>query len=128
MLLRAARSEHIRRRLQEAYAVKLPPNKLRVFCVSSKMYDKGIEQDNPELIDGSEIPMLRRFCRSISAEAKLADARSFLGPQLSSLLSSATLWACDTACAIEQSSVHEDAIYQEFAKVESRVRPATENN
>lgn len=122
MLLRAARNEHIKRGLKEAYTSKLPQGMLQVFCVSSTMYDKGIEQESSQLVDGSEIPLLRRFCRSISAEAKFLDATAFLGTQLSSLLSSVTLWAQDTSNVIErQKTIKDDTIYEIFSKTESGV-------
>ncbi|KAL8365133.1 hypothetical protein RB595_004106 [Gaeumannomyces hyphopodioides] len=87
-----ARSDHVKRGLQQAYASKVPGEVLDVFCVSNTMYEKYAPQGNGELVAASEIPDVRRFCHSVTAEARYNEACHFMHSSMPSLLSTLKLW------------------------------------
>jgi hypothetical protein len=62
-----------------------------VFCVSNTWYDKYSRKGNAELVRGSGIPDLRKFCYGITADAQLREARHFLG-RVFGLVNSVELW------------------------------------
>jgi hypothetical protein len=74
-----ARNNHVTAGLQKAYNDKAPNGHLDVFCVSNTWYDKYSRKGNTELVRGSGIPDLRKFCYGITADAQLREARHFLG-------------------------------------------------
>lgn len=94
LLLQSARNEHVKVGLQKAYASKVPEGKLEVFCVSNILYETFTKKGNSDMVAGSGIPELRRFCHSIAADAQLLEAKHFLKSKLASLFSSLDLWAC----------------------------------
>lgn len=93
LLLIQARNDHIKQGLRRAYADKAPEGQLEVFCVSNKLYDKYCRKYNLEMVSSSEVPALRKFCKSITAEAQLREANNFLQSSLFSLLNSLAMWA-----------------------------------
>jgi len=96
LLLIDARNCHVRKELQDAYGPKVPGEQLGVFCVSNTMYEKFSKKANGDMVrnmvTGSGIPELRRFCQSITAEARLLEAKHFLRSSLPSLLDSLDVW------------------------------------
>ncbi|KFY95308.1 hypothetical protein V500_02839 [Pseudogymnoascus sp. VKM F-4518 (FW-2643)] len=92
-LLISARNMHVKEGLQRAYSSKVPEGGLEVFCVSNTLYEKYARKGNIEMVQGSGIPELRRFCYAITAHAQLLEAKHFLSSMLSSVLNSAELWA-----------------------------------
>jgi hypothetical protein len=92
-----ARNSHVKEGLQAAYASKVPGGQLEVFCVSNTMYEKFTKRGNSDMVrsmvSASGIPGLRRFCHSITADARLLEAKHFLRSTLSSLLNSMEIWA-----------------------------------
>jgi hypothetical protein len=126
MLLRSARNERVKSGLQEEYKEmlhkeRLPQTTLPVFCVSSTEYEEGIERKRPELVEASEIPFLRQFCKSLSAEATLLDAKHFIGTQVASLLRSIEIWTSGSTEAIQSQSTVLSGIYEEFQLFEAMV-------
>ncbi|TLD06663.1 uncharacterized protein PgNI_08716 [Pyricularia grisea] len=98
LLMMRARSEHVKAGLRQAYASRVPGEALRVFCVSNSIYEKYAidfgdgRSNNSELVAASEIPDVRRFCRSITAEARHREARHFVCSSVAGLLGSLRLW------------------------------------
>ncbi|UNI13469.1 hypothetical protein JDV02_000212 [Purpureocillium takamizusanense] len=88
-----ARAQHVKENLQLAYSSKMRGSKLEVFCVSSAWYEKYCPKGNVELVQGSGIPDLRRFCHTVVADIHLNEAKQFLKPKLSGLLNSLDLYA-----------------------------------
>lgn len=88
---------HVKEGLQQAYSSKVPEGELEVFCVSNTLYEKYARKGNIEMVQGSGIPELRRFCYAITAHAQLLEAKHFLSSMLSSVLNSAELWATKPA-------------------------------
>lgn len=86
----------MRKELQAAYRSKVPREQLEVFCVSNTMYEKFSKKANSDMVrnmvTGSGIPELRRFCQSITAEARLLEAKHFLRSSLPSMLDSLDVW------------------------------------
>jgi hypothetical protein len=56
------------------------------------MYEKQARKGNDTHVQASEIPDLRRFCQSITAEVRHREALHFLQSSVSSLLHSLGLW------------------------------------
>lgn len=83
-----ARNRHVKDGLQAAYSSKVPRNRLDVFCVLNKMYEKYSRKGNGEFIEASGIPDLRKFCFQITADAQLLEAKRFLKSSLFNLLTS----------------------------------------
>lgn len=96
LLLIDARNCHVKQGLQSAYAAKVPGGNLEVFCVSNTIYEKFSKKANNDMVHGmvmgSGIPELRQFCHSVTAEARLLEAKHFLQSSLSSLLNSIDTW------------------------------------
>ncbi|TVY75935.1 hypothetical protein LSUE1_G004583, partial [Lachnellula suecica] len=92
-LLIDARNAHVKEGLQQAYSFNIPGGKLEVFCVSNTTYEKYARKGNNEMVRGSGIPDLRRFCHTLTAGAQLLEAKHFLQSKLASLLSSVQIWA-----------------------------------
>ncbi|KAK7224376.1 hypothetical protein V2G26_012379 [Clonostachys chloroleuca] len=88
LLFIEARNRHVKDGLQAAYSSKVPRNRLDVFCVSNKMYEKYSRKGNGEFIEASGIPDLRKFCFQITADAQLLEAKRFLKSSLFNLLTS----------------------------------------
>jgi hypothetical protein len=86
-----ARNDHVTAGLQKLYNDKAPDGHLDVFCVSNTWYTKYSRKGNVELVRGSGIPDLRKFCYGITADAQLREARHFLG-RVFGLVNSAELW------------------------------------
>ena len=86
-----ARNDHVTAGLQKAYNDKAPDGHLDVFCVSNTWYTKYSRKGNVELVRGSGIPDLRKFCYGITADAQLREARHFLG-RVFGLVNSLELW------------------------------------
>lgn len=63
-----------------------------MFCVSNTIYEKYAPKGNRELVAASEIPDVRRFCHSITAEARYREACHFMHSSMPSLLSTLKLW------------------------------------
>lgn len=83
-----ARNNHVKDGLQAAYSSKVPGNRLDVFCISNKMYDKYSRKGNSEFVEASGIPDLRKFCFQITADAQHREAKHFLQSSLFNLLTS----------------------------------------
>ncbi|KAI9739990.1 MAG: hypothetical protein M1818_005046 [Claussenomyces sp. TS43310] len=92
-LLMYARNTHVKKGLQDAYAIEIPGGKLDIFYVSNTAYEKFSAKGNTDMVLISEVPALRRFCRAITAEARLREAEHFLRSKISSLLNSLGIWA-----------------------------------
>jgi hypothetical protein len=86
-----ARNDHVTAGLQKLYNDKAPDGHLDVFCVSNTWYTKYSRKGNVELVRGSGIPDLRKFCYGITADAQLREARYFLG-RVFGLVNSVELW------------------------------------
>ena len=99
-----ARSDHVKEGLRKAYAAKVPGENLDVFCVSNIMYEKHVRKGNRDLVLASEIPEVRRFCYSITAEARHREALHLLQSSIPGLLHSLSLWMAN------QASAHDDAM------------------
>lgn len=89
-----SRNENVCRGLQAAYASEMGGGQdLSVFCVSNAWYDEYTLGGNRGLITDSQIPALRKYCRTISVEAQLAEARQYLRCEMPEVLTSLGLWA-----------------------------------
>ncbi|KAH6656869.1 hypothetical protein BKA67DRAFT_553428 [Truncatella angustata] len=91
-LLMEARNKYVTEGLQNAYAEKVPNQKLEVFCVSNVMYEKYAQKGNVELVRASCIPELRQFCYGTTADAQFREASHSLRSLLLSLLNSLELY------------------------------------
>ncbi|EJT69144.1 hypothetical protein GGTG_13253 [Gaeumannomyces tritici R3-111a-1] len=115
-----AQNDHVKKGLQQAYASKVPGEILDVFCVSNTIYEKYTPKGNRELVAASEIPDVRRFCRSITAEARYREACHFMHSSMPSLLSTLKLWINSyTARAVETNARNE--------KLNDKIRDALRN-
>lgn len=117
LLLIQARNENVKQNLQSVYSSEMEGNRLDVFCVSNKWYEKYCPKGNTDFVQASGIPELRRFCHSLTADAQLNEARDFLGPKLSALLNSLNLWASSSLHSQEEIEVLDDSIYKELDKL-----------
>ncbi|CAG9951905.1 unnamed protein product [Clonostachys rosea f. rosea IK726] len=88
LLFIEARNNHVKDGLQAAYSSKAPGNRLDVFCVSNKMYEKYSRKGNSQFVEASGIPDLRKFCFQITADAQLREAKHFLQSSVFNLLTS----------------------------------------
>ena len=66
---------------------------LEVFCVSNKWYEKYCPKANTKFVEASEVPDVRRFCHTVTADAQLNEAKHFLRSRLSAMLNTLNLWA-----------------------------------
>jgi len=89
--------------LQRIYASKMGGRELEVFCVSNTWYEKYCPKGNQELVQGSGIPDLRRFCHTVAADIHFNEANQFLRSRLSGLLDSLELYARSRTTVITQS-------------------------
>jgi hypothetical protein len=87
-----ARNSHVKEGLQSAYAAKVPGGNLEVFCVSNTIYEKYAKKGNGKMVIASEIPALRSFCYSITAQTQLLEATHFLKTRVPALLHSIQIW------------------------------------
>jgi hypothetical protein len=88
LLFIEARNNHVKDGLQAAYSSQAPGNRLDVFCVSNKMYEKYSRKGNSQFVEASGIPDLRKFCFQITADAQLREAKHFLQSSVFNLLTS----------------------------------------
>ena len=93
LLFIEARNQHVKENLQAAYNSRAPGRELEVFGVSSTLYDKYAQRGNEELVRGSAIPAVRRFCHTISADVQLREAKHYLQSSLFGLVSSLHIWS-----------------------------------
>ncbi|MBE3047622.1 hypothetical protein IMZ48_34935 [Candidatus Bathyarchaeota archaeon] len=63
--------------------------------MSNKLYKKHSLEGNAELVLSSEIPAVRRFCHSATADARLREAKHYLRSPLFSLVTSLDIWTAD---------------------------------
>lgn len=77
---------------------------LPVFCLSNKWYDEFTAVGDTDLVVASQIPALRQYCQTITADAQLDEAKHYLRSKLPALLTSLELWVTSTIAAQNQQS------------------------
>ncbi|KAL3965416.1 hypothetical protein ACCO45_002420 [Purpureocillium lilacinum] len=130
-----ARAQHVKANLQRIYASKMDGRELQVFCVSNTWYEKYCPKGNQELVQGSGIPDLRRFCHTVAAEMHLNEAKQFLRSRLLGLLESLEVYVRSKMAVITQSdqaskarasreslSKHLDSVAQENVALTDKFR------
>src|SRR4051812_17682503 len=105
-----ARNNHVQRRLLESYGKKLPNGRLKIFCVSNKVYNTYTKKGDDVWVEASGIPRLRQFCYSIPAEARLAEAEHFLQSKVSNLLNRMQLWLVSTEAPVADDIARDESL------------------
>ncbi|OAQ89902.1 hypothetical protein VFPFJ_06316 [Purpureocillium lilacinum] len=126
-----ARAQHVKANLQRIYASKMDGRELQVFCVSNTWYEKYCPKGNQELVQGSGIPDLRRFCHTVAADMHLNEAKQFLRSRLLGLLESLDLYVRSKMAVITQSDqaskarASRESLSKHLDSVAQEVRPST---
>lgn len=103
---------------------------LQVFCVSNTWYEKYCPKGNQELVQGSGIPDLRRFCHTVAAEMHLNEAKQFLRSRLLGLLESLEVYVRSKMAVITQSDqaskarASRESLSKHLDSVAQEVRPS----
>ncbi|KAH6682230.1 hypothetical protein F5X68DRAFT_242879 [Plectosphaerella plurivora] len=88
----SARAEHVINAMKYRYEAELGV-RLDVFCVGNKAYEKLCAAGDSDRVHATGIPALRQYCHTITADARLAEARYWIQTTVPSFYQSTAAWA-----------------------------------
>ncbi|KFY77671.1 hypothetical protein V499_03018 [Pseudogymnoascus sp. VKM F-103] len=125
LLLINARNMHVKEGLQRAYSAEIPNGVLQIFCVSNTSYEKYSMKGDAEMVQGSGIPEVRRFCYTVTSHAHLLEANHFRNSKIPSFLNSALLVATKPAYQTMEAKIDRSIYFTLFEVKEEIKKGAT---
>ncbi|KAH7359284.1 hypothetical protein B0T11DRAFT_355944 [Plectosphaerella cucumerina] len=113
-------------RITKALKAKYEPEtgaRLKVFCVGNHAYEKLCELGETDRVQATGIPALRLYCHTITADARLAEARYWMKTTVPGFLQSAEAWAHRMLSKVNVGEEQRVIITMRLAEIRRKVPP-----